>query len=183
MKVDRSLVSENMEMLSQAVRLLEDLSDPMFTNNEEAWFQSGVGRHMRHIISFYIIFLQGLPEGIIDYDRRPRHPELETSRSAAVARLRDIMTALERVDDLHRKVMSKTDGHLRNPEAAFSPSTVGRELQFLAFHTVHHFAMVAMTLDRQGFKTPAGFGVAPSTLAYLRATGSGPISAGGSPQA
>jgi hypothetical protein len=40
---------------------------------------------------------------------------------------------------------------------------------------MHHFAMVAMILDRQGFKTPETFGIAPSTLAYWQATGADPM--------
>jgi len=179
MTQDCNLVRENMAALSQALDLLERLPDQLFTNNEDAWFQSGVGRHMRHIMDFYTTFLEGLSEGAIDYDSRQRRPELETSRNAATSKLREIMAALETIDNPERVVMSKTDGHQRNPSAAFSPSTVGRELQFLAFHTVHHFAMVAMTLDRQGFKTPETFGIAPSTLAYWQATGIGRVAATG----
>jgi uncharacterized damage-inducible protein DinB len=166
-----NLVKENVDALSQAVDLLERLSDRLFTNNDDAWFRSGVGRHMRHIMDFYTTFLEGLPAGVIDYDTRRRRPYLETNRSAAAARLVEIISALKHIKDVDRKVMSKTDGHGRGPDAAFSSSTVGRELQFLAFHAVHHFAMVAMTLDRLGFQTPEDFGIAPSTLAYWQTTG------------
>ena len=179
MMQDCNLVKENVEALSQAVDLLERLPDPLFSDNETAWFRSGVGRHMRHIMDFYTTFLEGLPTGTIDYDARQRRPDLESSRTAAASRLREIMAELETIGNLDREVMSKTDGHRRDPSAAFSPSTVGRELQFLAFHTVHHFAMVAMTLDRQGFKTPEAFGVAPSTLAYWQATDTGRVAATG----
>lgn len=179
MTQDCHLVQENVEALSQAVALLEQLPDRLFANNEDAWFQSGVGKHMRHIMDFYTIFLKGLPGGTIDYDNRQRFPELESSRAAAIARLREIMAEMETIENLDRVVMSKTDGHRRDPSAAFSPSTVGRELQFLAFHTVHHFAMVAMILDRQGFKTPEAFGIAPSTLAYWQKTGTGRSAATG----
>lgn len=161
-----NLVKENVATLTQAVDLLERLSDRLFTNNEDAWFRSGVGRHMRHIMDFYTTFLEGLPAGLIDYDTRRRRPDLETNRTAAAARLAEIIDALKCIEDVNREVLSKTDGHRRDPTAAFSSSTVGRELQFLAFHTVHHFAMVAMILDRQGFQTPENFGIAPSTLAY-----------------
>ncbi len=176
---DCNLVKENVEVLSQAVDLLEQLTDQQFTNNENAWFHSGVGRHMRHVMDFYTTFLVSLSSGAIDYDNRKRRPELESSRVVAISRLREIMAALKKIDDLDRVVMSKTDGHRRDPSAAFSPSTVGRELQFLAFHTVHHFAMVAMTLDRQGHTTSKDFGIAPSTLAYWQSTGSRPVTATG----
>lgn len=179
MTQDCNLVRENVAALTQAVDLLERLPDQLFTNNAEAWFDSGVGRHMRHIMDFYATFFDGLPAGTIDYDARKRRPELESNRTAATSKLREIMAELETIDNPERVVMSKTDGHQRDPAAAFSPSTVGRELQFLASHTVHHFAMVAMILDRQGFKTPETFGIAPSTLAYWQATGTGRVAATG----
>jgi uncharacterized damage-inducible protein DinB len=166
-----NLVKENVDSLSQAVGLLERLSDRLFSNNDDAWFRSGVGRHMRHIMDFYITFLEGLPAGVIDYDTRRRSPDLETNRTAAAARLVEIINALKGIADVDRKVVSKTDGHRRDPDDAFSSSTVGRELQFLAFHTVHHFAMVAMALDRLGFQTPDDFGIAPSPRAYWQMTG------------
>ncbi len=179
MTQNSNLIQENMASLSQAIDLIERLSDHHFTNNDDAWCQSGVGRHMRHIMDFYMTFFDGLPSGVIDYDTRQRHPELETDRTAAARRLQELMGALETIEDLDRAVMSKTDGHRRDPSAAFSPSTVGRELQFLAFHAVHHFAMIAMILDRQGIRTPAGFGIAPSTLAHWQATGNGRVAAVG----
>ena len=48
----------------------------------------------------------------------------------------------------------------------WSQSSVLRELQFLISHTVHHFALIRMILLDQGVQTPAGFGVAPSTLKH-----------------
>ncbi|MBK7948380.1 MAG: hypothetical protein IPK00_06475 [Deltaproteobacteria bacterium] len=45
-------------------------------------------------------------------------------------------------------------------------STLSRELHFVASHTVHHFALIRLTLARCGRSTPAEFGVSPSTLAH-----------------
>ena len=46
-------------------------------------------------------------------------------------------------------------------------SSLGRELQFLLGHTVHHNAIVAMILDRHGIELPQGFGVAASTQRHM----------------
>jgi uncharacterized damage-inducible protein DinB len=43
-------------------------------------------------------------------------------------------------------------------------SSVGRELQHLINHTVHHYAFVALILRLQGVAIEDDFGVAPSTL-------------------
>ena len=45
-------------------------------------------------------------------------------------------------------------------------SSIGREMQALASHTVHHFALIAMTLQALGFHLDRDFGMAPSTLRY-----------------
>jgi len=42
-------------------------------------------------------------------------------------------------------------------------------LQVLSSHTVHHFALIAMTLRLHGVEMEPGFGMAPSTLRYLAA--------------
>ncbi len=54
-----------------------------------------------------------------------------------------------------------------------SRSTVGRELQFLVSHTVHHFAIIAVMHSSQGIELPPDFGIAPSTLKYQRQLAAG----------
>jgi len=46
-------------------------------------------------------------------------------------------------------------------------SSVSRELQVLSSHTIHHFALIAMTLRLHGVEMDPDFGMAPSTLRYL----------------
>ena len=48
-------------------------------------------------------------------------------------------------------------------------STISRELQYLASHTVHHYALIALHLRDAGFTTDPDFGVAPSTLKHREA--------------
>lgn len=173
MKRAHEIVNENWGILTQAVELLDELSDQLYRSNE-AWYRSGVGRHMRHVMDFYTAFLEGLPAGAIDYDDRARNPELETNRRAARDQLKAIEARVAGIDRLDQEVTCKNDGDRRDPASALSRSTVGRELQFLASHAVHHFAMVAMILDLQGFRTAPSFGVAPSTLIHRQRTGSDP---------
>lgn len=164
------LVQENRLLLDQAVHLVETLETRVYANNAVPPFNSGVGMHIRHILDFYTCFLSGMDSGCIDYDRRLRKPDVETDPAAALAGIRAVWKQLESVGEVDREILSKNDdgGH-RNPEACFSPSSPGRELQFLASHTVHHYAMIAMILMHQGIRTPKTFGIAPSTLAHRAA--------------
>ena len=51
----------------------------------------------------------------------------------------------------------------------YSVSSVGRELISLSSHTIHHFALISLTLQALGHSVDPDFGVAPSTLRYQRA--------------
>lgn len=50
-----------------------------------------------------------------------------------------------------------------------SVSSLGRELQLLISHTVHHYAMMALVLRGQGIDPGPEFGVALSTFRYRAA--------------
>ena len=51
----------------------------------------------------------------------------------------------------------------------FLQSTIARELQVLSSHSIHHFALIAVTLQAFGVSVPPSFGVARSTLRYREA--------------
>jgi hypothetical protein len=51
------------------------------------------------------------------------------------------------------------------------PSTMGRELVFLASHAIHHFALLQAHCKQHGVPTGETFGKAPGTVAHERAQG------------
>jgi hypothetical protein len=51
-------------------------------------------------------------------------------------------------------------------EDVYLISSIGRELQALSSHTIHHFALIAITLRLHGFDVDQDFGMSPSTLRY-----------------
>ena len=61
------------------------------------------------------------------------------------------------------------DADPRDFDNSFMESSISRELQVLSSHTIHHFAMIAMTLRFHGIEIDPEFGMAPSTLRYLAA--------------
>jgi len=155
-------------LLRQAVILLEGLPDSLYTCTTSFTPEGTVGRHMRHCVDFFERFLDGLPTGRIDYADRRRDPKIESSRSVALARLAELERRLATftVFDPRRSILVRPeddDLNPRDPETWF-PSSVGRELRFLASHTVHHFALIAVLLRTLGHPTDPEFGVAPSTL-------------------
>ncbi len=69
------------------------------------------------------------------------------------------VTLLESIDD----------GLFCKGGPAFHNSSLGRELQFLASHSVHHFAMIGGICRALEAPLPDDFGAAPSTIRH-RAT-------------
>lgn len=170
MSKTHALVDENIALLDQATAIIATLPDAVYTNDDSQYFLSGVGRHMRHILDFFHN-LTNFDGQQIDYDIRSRSREIETMRSKAMHKIETIRAALLTLGPMDLPVQVKNDdgGH-RDTDTGFSTSTIGRELQFVASHTVHHFALVAMILRLQDIQPPADFGIAPSTLQYMRAT-------------
>jgi hypothetical protein len=161
------LIRTNIHWLRQAEALLGKIGDSDYVTSPEGFAPQTAGRHVRHILEFYECFLAGLPAAHIDYDARRRDLAIETSRCAAMARIREIVGGLEQEPalgvDSPLWVRMEDAGEVPEP---FLISSMGRELQVLGSHAVHHFALIAILLRALGQAVEANFGVAPSTLRY-----------------
>jgi len=168
MTPEASVLAANLALLEQGLELLERLSDGAYAGESEG--PKPVGPHFRHVLEHYSCFLDGVAGGRIDYDARPREVALETDRAAARQRIVELvggLTALADADlDLAAQV--RLECGLGGDGEQWSRSTVRRELHFLVSHTVHHFALIGLLLERHGVAPDAEFGVAPSTLLHRR---------------
>ena len=161
-------------LLRQAVDLLEDVGDSLYTCTPSICPGASVGKHLRHCLDFYACFLDGLPAGEIDYARRNRDRGVETRRESAIARLHETIRGLSRIraSDLRRPLRIHGEETGRDEEGrAWSHSTVLRELQFLRSHSIHHYALIAIIMRALGLDPDRTFGVAPSTLRHWRKVG------------
>lgn len=159
------LVGINTTSLQQALQLLDELDDAAFAR---------IGAHLRHVIEFYECFLDGLQMMHVDYDARRRDPAIEQHRRTAAARLRLLIERLASEPELRGDgsiFVRMEDATGRGISSPYLLSSVGRELQVLSSHTVHHFALISLTLQAAGYTVEADFGVAPSTLRYRREAG------------
>lgn len=156
-------------LLLQGLEVLETL--PRDAYGLPVRGHSPVGAQFRHVLEHYEAFFAGLPAGRVDYDARPRDASLESDPMAAARAARQWCTALLDLSPAQgdAPLLVQTDSGAGPDVPDWRASTVGRELQFLASHTTHHFALIALLLEFQGWGTPPGFGVAPSTRAYLAA--------------
>lgn len=154
----------NLRLLEQGLVLLESLDRDAYSMKSP--MGASVGSHIRHIVDFYQCFLRDVPSLQFDYDCRARDADVEQDVDVAVSRLRAIRESFGAATfDPDATCLCKTEAS-QPPE--FAPSTIRRELQHLHAHTVHHFALISYILTGYGIPVPNGFGVAPSTLAYLQ---------------
>lgn len=167
----KQLIAENILVLRQGLDLLGRLPDDVYVKTVAPYFTSGVGKHVRHNIDHYEMFLAGVAGACIDYDGRQRDPRFETDRQYAMEKIRRVMAGLENLTAHNGEqiILVKMNDMEENSAATkWSRSTLARELQFLLSHTIHHYALVAIILKIQGVDCHPDFGVAPSTLQYQR---------------
>jgi uncharacterized damage-inducible protein DinB len=84
-----------------------------------------------------------------------------------VRRAESVISGLDTLDAEDCPVRVPVLGHGEGTVA----SSAFRELQFLASHTIHHHAMVALLCRVAGQPVPEHLGLAPSTLRQRRAGG------------
>ena len=169
-----TLRDQNIELIHQGLRLLREIPDAAYTARADVGSHApAVGPHLRHCLDFYVCFLDGLELRVVDYGSRSRNVELERDRQVAIEAL-EVVT--ERLAEVEPSIFGEPLQLRREPaedgdDQQWLGSTVGRELQFLASHTIHHYALIALSLRLAGHAVPDDFGVAPSTLEHWRREG------------
>ena len=157
----------NVSLLEQARILLARIDDSAYVRASPLNPEGSVGRHLRHCLDFYRCLLDGLPLGRIDYTHRERAGEIELRREAAGERIRGLVDELQSLEVIaHRPVLVRDEEHRDAAPAGWSRSSLARELQFVASHTLHHLALIGMLLRSLGMEPGPGFGTAPSTLRH-----------------
>ncbi|MCX6937982.1 MAG: DinB family protein [Verrucomicrobia bacterium] len=166
-------VRDNLEALAQGRDLLAALGEAAYVRREPACFNSSIGGHLRHVIEHYESFLQARRTGVVDYEARARDARIENEPAYAVIRLEQLREELSALADdfLESTVEVRSEMVGREDAAVLNPSSVGRELEFLLSHTIHHYALIAVVCALGGKPTPVDFGVAPSTLRFRRCGG------------
>lgn len=167
------LIHANVRYLQQAATLLDRLDESSFIEPVESFYGSTVGGHLRHCLEHYRSFFDGLRIGRIDYDARARELILETQIEVAQENVAAVCAALNALPEgdlsRERELLVKMD--CGEQDLPWQASSIGRELQFLVSHTVHHFAMMGGICQALGLEMEEEFGVAPSTLRYRAGVG------------
>ena len=189
----RDPIGPNVETLRRTLLLVERLTDEQYGHVETRLGAASIGAHVRHVLDHYRLFLDGLPDGEVDYDARERDTEVERSAVLAAAEARRLIAALSALGaaGAAHGGAAGAAGAAAGPGAGWAgrplrvrqqgdydpgrfdgcDSHVERELLFLLSHAVHHQALIAVLARVQGLDVPELFGVAPSTATWERTRG------------
>lgn len=154
-------------VMQQLAELVAMLTDEQYVARPCGRVTGSIGGHVRHCIDHLALLLAAIDSGELNYDLRERGGRLETDRSAAAARIQELVARLERTPARLDAPLRMSITLTRDGRALETHSTLGRELAFVQSHTIHHSAMIAVIAHSLGQSVPPEFGYAPATLEYL----------------
>jgi hypothetical protein len=164
-----ALAAVNVRWLRQALALVTRLDASAYAKSPAGLHPHKAGAHLRHIVDFYDAFFLGLADGHIDYSARRRDARTEQNRLCGMARLERLIQRFLTQPLVDGPVRVRVeDADLGSNPDCWMASSVARELQVLSSHTIHHFALIAITLQAHGVNIDPSFGMAPSTLRYAK---------------
>ncbi len=154
-------------MVKQGIYYLQDLQWFLKTISQEFYtqknplfsFDSSIGSHCRHVIEFYTQFLNFYSTNEINYDDRQRDLSIETELKTAIVKLDNIQNILANTDFVFEKQLELVNNH------ALTTTTIGREINYLAEHNVHHLAIIRLMAEALNFSFAdlPNFGIAHAT--------------------
>ena len=158
-------MSPLVELLVRLRGLLERTPDAIYTARPVPQLSGSIGEHVRHCLDHVAVLVSSGYGGRISYDHRARATADEITPAVAIARIDRLMDRLVAMTELEMDGQLTVSALLhQDGMPVTSQSSVARELAFVVHHTIHHFAVIALLLDRLGVKVPAQFAHAPSTL-------------------
>jgi hypothetical protein len=174
------LLNDTVEATLQVERLLHfnqqviDQALALVSAHERAGapaYARPVGAHLRHVVEHFEALLQPALPGVVDYDQRPRDAALERSTQVARQRLLKLKSVLSRLPAaaLQGPVQVRGRGGLGGEFSFEVPSSIARELVFVASHAVHHYAVLQPHCQLHDIVIGDSFGRAPATVAHERA--------------
>lgn len=158
------------EIFDQLIHLSELLGSEDYGNPSEVLFNNSIGRHYRHILEFYEMFLSGYESGTVNYDLRSHNSKAETNKEFAASQFRRLLEEINTIDET-RKLYLQARYSPEQSEANIIETTAGRELIYNIEHAIHHMAMIKTAVMQlvPCVNLPFNFGVAYSTMRYREA--------------
>ncbi|MEJ6077478.1 hypothetical protein MT391_02870 [Vibrio sp. 1-Bac 57] len=165
------MIESQLIILQQAKTYLTSVSEQQYTQIISPYFMSSAGAHMRHILDHYYAIINGLSEGLIDYDKRSRGGIIESSPKAALQSIQEISDFLNALtaQQLQQTIKLSTEISVTDKQVAIVDTSLAREIIFTGSHAVHHLATIKHIAQAQEIDVEGSLGIAPATATFLRA--------------
>jgi uncharacterized damage-inducible protein DinB len=156
-------------ILSQLSNLVEELSPEEYSRPAGVLDNHSVGQHIRHTLEFFICLEQGMANGCVNYDKRAHDKLIESDKFIALSTLARIRSFVQQ-QVVDKPITLEVAYGVQSEDFQRVPTNFLRELVYNIEHAVHHMALIKIGLREVAphISLPADFGVASSTLRYLR---------------
>ena len=161
------IIQTHQFIVQDLFRLLDHLNEEEYVQNLSI-LNTSISAHVRHIIEFYQCFFEQWEGDLINYDKRARNKEIETSKEKTIAALDLLLSNLEK-NFIDKGLKIEMNQSLDDHDSKKVLSSLERELYFLADHSVHHLAMIKIALRFMGRDAELfqNLGVSPATQRFI----------------
>lgn len=160
------------ENLQEIKKFLVKLDKETYRMKLDFLSGASIGQHVRHILEFYQVVLEGIPKGVINYDKRRRNKEIEELIDFAGKTIEIIILQLESIEKDLILILNGDFSNEGQDQITEIKTTLYRELAYNLEHSIHHQSLIrvgchVLNLDSE---LPENFGVAPATLKNRKKT-------------
>ena len=163
------LKATGQSILSQVFELTQQLNDAEYTSELSLLNGNTIGKHVRHILEFFGILIDGVPEGTINYDKRKHEPLFETDTEATLKRIELLMDQIGRLNTAG-EIFLEVSYTRKGADTIKIKSSIERELAYNIEHAIHHMAIIKIAIQTvfPNVRVAENFGVAYSTVRYQK---------------
>lgn len=161
--------ASNQKIISQLTNFIENLSNEAYSQKVEILSGSSIGMHVRHILEFYICFLDNIENNEICYDSRKRQLVFEVDTKSTIDKFSEIVNRIEQLENNKQLIITSNTTTEEGPNTEIKTS-ISRELLYTLDHTIHHMALIkiAAKVNFPKIQVSSEFGVAPSTIRFQK---------------
>ena len=123
----------NIITLNNLVKLISPL-DKIYAQKNIHLNNETIRKHVRHIIDFYLCFINGIKIKFIDYDKRERNKKVENDKEYAIKTISVIINLLK---NSYLNTPITITLNLSITKSSLN-SSIERELMYIVDHAIHH---------------------------------------------
>ncbi|WP_052749109.1 DinB family protein [Arsukibacterium ikkense] len=156
-----TVIEHNLQQLQLLSTVLLQLQPEHYRCIKDWPGQPSVGKHVRHVLDHYQQLRLAVASGRLDYRLRLRDEGAETDQAKAlfwIGQLKPWLASLNAADLDSQLTYQFAEGQ--------TYTSVERELDFVASHSVHHLALIHAMLEQWDYAWPDSAGVHSSTQEY-----------------